>query len=507
MSNLPVIPDIPSDASPKMKAFLQAIKEMVETREGLRGDLDDQFVTRRDLENLTKDSPKITTPFVDEAKINPPTNMQIDVGVWTNTITWVDPPGDHLAGIEVWYNTTNSITEAIRIAVVPKGVGEYKHDVGLIYVNRYYWIRATTYAGKYSTWVPTSQQGGMFVPAATSVNERIDGAIDSLLGSTPDLYNPATAYQIDDLVMWQDPAGNTKRFRRRNYLIGATGIAPSNTLYWKRVGILMQGDVNGEATVGIDGNLLVSGSLGVGKLAANSVESGNILANAIKALHIDAGQISAGHIAANTITGAQIQAGSIGADRIAANSLTANQIAANAITSSEVGANNIITNTANITSGIIRTAHIQDANISTLKIAGNAVTVPVSAYTAAEISSYNSWLSAQQVSLDSGGCPVQVFATIYCHDNGAAPTQRTLNVRILRGGTDITGTISIPMNFFSIYDSGTGTYINRNSLLLTVMGLDAYPPTGSNTYYVQVYHNNGWVFCSARSMFAIGVKR
>ena len=76
-------------------------------------------------------------------------------------------------------------------------------------------------------------------------------------------------------------------------------------------------------------------------------------------------------------------------------------------------------NSANIStymaSAAIQTAYIADANVSTLKIAGNAVTIPASA----------TGTSSASVVMDSGGSPVIIIATIsgVPDQGGSAPNQ------------------------------------------------------------------------------------
>jgi hypothetical protein len=49
---LPGIPDIPTDADPSVAPVLHALKEIIEIREGLRGDASEKSITLRDLYTL-----------------------------------------------------------------------------------------------------------------------------------------------------------------------------------------------------------------------------------------------------------------------------------------------------------------------------------------------------------------------------------------------------------------------------------------------------------------------
>lgn len=118
------------------------------------------------------------------------------------------------------------------------------------------------------------------------------------------------------------------------------------------------GLVNGIATVGINGNLLVdgtilarhvaAGSITTAKLAANAVTANEIAANAITAVKIAAGTISADKLVANSITSAQIASETITAAQIAAGAITASEVSAGAITADKLSVSSLSAITANI---------------------------------------------------------------------------------------------------------------------------------------------------------------
>ena len=49
---LPMIPDVPADMTARQRPFASSLKEIIEVREGRRGDPLDAFVSERDLRNL-----------------------------------------------------------------------------------------------------------------------------------------------------------------------------------------------------------------------------------------------------------------------------------------------------------------------------------------------------------------------------------------------------------------------------------------------------------------------
>mgnify|MGYP001460010269 CR=1 FL=1 len=160
---------------------------------------------------------------------------------------------------------------------------------------------------------------------------------------------------------------------------------------------------------------IAAGTITADEIAANAVTVAKIAAGAVTTAKLAAGAVTANEIAANTITAAQIAALAITAAEIAADAVTAGKIAAGAILASHVGTNEIIASAANIKDAIItsakiaslttdklvagttligaaligtaaiQSAHITDLSVDTIKIANNAVTVPVYAATTSAV--------------------------------------------------------------------------------------------------------------------------
>ncbi len=74
---LPMIPDVPADASARQRPFLRSLKEITEVREGRRGDPLDAFVSERDLRDLIAHD----TVIIALLKISMST-LIIDGGTW-----------------------------------------------------------------------------------------------------------------------------------------------------------------------------------------------------------------------------------------------------------------------------------------------------------------------------------------------------------------------------------------------------------------------------------------
>lgn len=142
------------------------------------------------------------------------------------------------------------------------------------------------------------------------------------------------------------------------------------------------GTVNGATTVGINGALVVDGSITTRHLAANSITAAS-------------GIIADAAIATAKIANAAITTAKIGAA----------QITTATIADAAIG-------TAQIANLAVTTANIGDLAVSTLKIAGNAVTTPVGAYTAA-VAPYNPYgYVAQSAAITSSGNSIAITGAL-----------------------------------------------------------------------------------------------
>lgn len=133
----------------------------------------------------------------------------------------------------------------------------------------------------------------------------------------------------------------------------------------------------------ITGSLIVSNTITGDKVAANTITGTNIAASTI----------TASNIAANTITAAQIASGTITASQIAASTISASNMAANSITAAN--------------------AAIANAAVNTLQIAGNAVTVPSSSFSAGSVNIAGVlYTTIQSLTWTSTGATTSVFVTL-----------------------------------------------------------------------------------------------
>lgn len=159
---------------------------------------------------------------------------------------------------------------------------------------------------------------------------------------------------------------------------------------------------------------------------------------------------------------------------------------------------------AKIGTAAITTAKIGDAQVDTLQIAGQAVTIPVSAYTSGGISIPGAVeTSVQSASLVSTGAPIFLLFTaniangkVFVENGDSDYYESTpTHIKIYRGSTLIQST--------SFNDSG--------AMAVTIQDT---PGSGSVTYYAKAYSlgaslsdGSGGAVVSARSLFLLETKR
>jgi len=170
-------------------------------------------------------------------------------------------------------------------------------------------------------------------------------------------------------------------------------------------------------------------------------------------------------------------------------------IANGAITTAKI-ANLQVTN-AKIGNAAITNAKIGTAAVDTLTLAGQAVTLPQSAYTSGSVSILTSWVTMQSLTHTNtgAGSPWPVFITCCARVNRPDTSNfPTGDIQVLRGGTVIWGPASIT--------------VERDASTIYTVNLRDAPSAGSYTYYYQVRSNSGNAGTAThRSMMVLGAKR
>lgn len=151
------VPAIPSTSSDK---FSDAVKELIEVREGLRGDPLDQNVTLRQLQDAGVVSATVTSrggsggrPSVTLSPYGEPgyrdippaiQNLTVSGGYQQMFLEWDQPNYSNRSYVEVWRSDVDVLGGAIQIAQTPATVYSDPCGSGKTY---YYWVRAVSTAG------------------------------------------------------------------------------------------------------------------------------------------------------------------------------------------------------------------------------------------------------------------------------------------------------------------------------------------------------------------------
>lgn len=135
-----------------------------------------------------------------------------------------------------------------------------------------------------------------------------------------------------------------------------------------------------DLTGSVDGSLLTANSIAAGVIQAGAVSASEIAAGAINTDKLAAGAITTEKLASLSVTALKIASDAITTDKLAANAITAGKIAAGAIGASQIAAGVITTDKIASNNFVLGAGNIADANITTLKIAGEAVIIPRAFY-------------------------------------------------------------------------------------------------------------------------------
>jgi predicted phage tail protein len=320
------------------------------------------------------------------------------------------------------------------------------------------------------------------------------------------------------------------------YIVAGAGVieaTPVLHLNWSgtAAGVSDATDLRFEEYIGAD--LIVDGSIQARHIASEVITADKIAANAITSSELAANSVVAGKVAASTIGAAEIIASSITGDRLVANTITGDRIAANTITASNIdsrglsikdASGNIILaagsalNVSNISglgtlatqnsavfgstiSGQITAAtastYIANLAVGTLQIANQAVTIPVSAYTEAQLTtSGGGTMNAQSCAITSTGAPVNVLAGMNIL-TGLTNQSYNITINVVRDSTVIYTTVIKTMTVSTSYST---------NIIATLPPIYDVPGAGAHTYYLQINNpGNGGVSC--RSVLLLEVKK
>ena len=268
-------------------------------------------------------------------------------------------------------------------------------------------------------------------------------------------------------------------------------------------GAVVAGKIAADAITAVE---IAAGAISTAELAAGAITTAKIAAGAITTTELAAGAITTAKIAAGAITTAELAAGAVTAAKIAANSITANEIATGAITADEIAAGaitaaklaatSVITTSAQIADAVItsakigslevKSANIDNLTVGTGKIADNAVSQIIDAYTAGTLGSTVATannLTAQSVSITATGAPIMIVASFslryLTYLAASSPCKVEAVVQIYRGANELTArtcefvtmgagddiTVPVALSVRNTPSAGTHTYTIKVTIL------------------------------------------
>lgn len=302
-------PSIPQGVDPELRSFLNSFKEWAEMREGIsgRGSELDRFLTGYLLSDLTNVrltglysgalsydelySNKVGCTTCGGERLNRPTNLSVSVNPYRIRLTWSDP-GTTFDHIHIVYGTTNSLSASTFLANVPAGQQYYEFAPADLTVDYFFWIRAES-GRTFSAWLGSADDDGtgLGIFGYETVDETIQAVMAALSGMDPPEYSGSAVYYAGMHVTY-----NSRVYRcyYDNGGGGITGIVPTNTTYWVRDGLLRQGTIDGVDVVGVDGEMVVDGTIYGRALVAGTVTAGKLVITDINALNLMNGPAEAG---------------------------------------------------------------------------------------------------------------------------------------------------------------------------------------------------------------------
>ncbi len=440
MSQLPVrvkLPGIPHASDKNQRDTVEALKQIIEVREGRTNNPLEKVVTVRDLfeAGLVRvrvggnlfDPPKFTIPGPivpipkpppsGEEIITPPppTGLSASGAMATIILTWNPPPYEGHAYTEIWRANVNDKGQAVRIGMTPASV--FADAVGNTGVTYYYWVRFVSVSntpGPFNAVAGVSASTGFVLSPhlqdlSVTSQKIANGAID--LGGTKitGLLQNLNLATIADPTRIADGLINTQKIAA--LAVDASRLADSSVTATK----IANAAVGTAAiqTAAITTALIANLAVGSAQIANAAITSAKIGAAAIGSAAIANLAVGTAHIQDSAITTAKIALLAVDAARIADAAIVTAKIGDLQVTSAKI-ADATITS-AKIQTAAIQTAHIADANVTTLKLAGQAVTIPVQVFAGSRVTTpqFGSEISVLSATIVSSGAPIYIHFSCF----------------------------------------------------------------------------------------------
>lgn len=295
VTKVPALPSLNGVSDPGTRTFLMAVKEILEVRDGRRGQALDRFVTLRELE---------TAGVVEAGSVRSDGKLEVLAGGggldYTSPpalsglialggyaqifLEWDTPQYSSFSYAEVWRSVTDNVATAEFVGET--GASVYSDACGT-QKSYFYWVRAVNKAGVVG---PYNQIAG----TAASTSDDIEYIIDQLTGSALEaqpFYAVTTGYFLGDGVTWVEPGLYVKDARIangtiKNAMIGTAAIDTAKVSSLSAAKVTF-GEMHGDR-------------IQAGTLHADRIQAGTIQAEIGDVITLNANQITTGTLQANT---------------------------------------------------------------------------------------------------------------------------------------------------------------------------------------------------------------
>mgnify|MGYP001375908661 CR=1 FL=1 len=330
--------------------------------------------------------------------------------------------------------------------------------------------------------------GDVIAASAITTTKILDGAIETAKLDA----NAVTAAKIaaGTITAAQIAAGTITATQILANTITATQIL-ANTITAAQIAVNTI-TANEIATNAVTADAILAGSIQAGAIAASAINATNLIVDdVIVGDHIQGNTITATHIAAGTITATQIAGATITGDKIVANTIEATKIKLDNATI-EGNAAGLI----QIKDLGVDTAQINNLAVETLKIAGEAATVPYG--TSSNLGVTIGYATGENITtwtaIDGGGLAQNYSSNV--------PSQVSIIVtQNFIGGTSSSGqadnvidmALRISSDGGSTWLTGTGTDLGRvvhstlEDYAFTLTSGFTFAPTGTGNVLIRLY--------------------
>ena len=289
-TKVPSLPEIPNGIDGSLRKFLEAVRQVVNVREGLKGDALDANVTYRDLINAgiaTSDSyvapsnggsPVDPAAVTDSTPLGLVTGVQVDAAVESVILSWDQISDSRFSHVEIWRGVS-ATREGI---VAPIGT-----TTGSIFIDK---TVSTSQAGGYYYWVRTISTSGSQGP----FNVDAYRVTSTILPST-------SLTAIKSLPQYKDMSGLPFYYLDANVTVNGVAI-PKGTYMWTAV--IADATIESAKIKNLSVDKLVAGNAAVATLTANTIAATMISSTSayVKSANIES--LAANKITAGTITAA-----------------------------------------------------------------------------------------------------------------------------------------------------------------------------------------------------------